>query len=106
MIKTKHTPGPWSVEIDEWKEGSGSISIPEIERTLHDSEWADRKDWERDLANAHLISAAPEMLQALERVQKFLSHDIDSGTDKYIAEKSDELQDLILLVIQKAKGGA
>lgn len=74
MSKTKHTPGPWTVEIDEWKENCGSISIPEIERTLHDSEWADQKDWERDLANARLIAAAPRLYAACVAVRKAISH--------------------------------
>lgn len=62
---------PWSVEVetdasidDEAEEGL-SISIREIHRLLHDHEWADAEDWDRDMANADLIAAAVNALPDL-----------------------------------------
>ena len=57
-----HTPGPWMVEdIEEGAEGYRHLSIPEIHRSLHDSEWAEPEDWGRDFTNACLIATAPDL---------------------------------------------
>lgn len=73
----KMTPGPWSVEIDEYDTDEHNISIPEIRRTLHDSEWADVKELPRDTANAHgivaLVNAYPRLREAIEQLQQDLS---------------------------------
>jgi hypothetical protein len=53
---SEHTPGPWKVQVEE-EDGLQNISIEEIHRALHDSEWADPEDFERDLANACRIVA-------------------------------------------------
>jgi hypothetical protein len=57
------TARPWHVEIecDQDNDGNelpGEVYIPEINRLLHDAEWADAEDWETDKANAALIVAA------------------------------------------------
>jgi len=60
-----HTPGPWSIDKEErWvihePEGkSGTLVVPEI--YLDDDE---------AIANARLIAAAPELLEALECLLK------------------------------------
>lgn len=59
-----HTPGPWSIDKEErWvihePEGkSGTLVVPEI--YLDDDE---------AIANARLIAAAPDLLEALESAQ-------------------------------------
>jgi hypothetical protein len=66
----KHTPGPWKYEAnyfnrpkDNNKEKSGTIisldgwNVAEI--------WKDFGDHSESTANAHLIAAAPELLEAL-----------------------------------------
>ena len=74
----KMTPGPWSVEIDEYDTDEHNISIPEIRRTLHDSEWADVKELPRDTANAHgivaLVNAYPALREAIEQAIKTQQH--------------------------------
>lgn len=59
------TPGPWSVDVDRPDEGELVITIPQIERTLHHPEWAQRSERRRDMANARLIVAAVNALPAL-----------------------------------------
>ncbi len=60
-----HTALPWSLEVEEYEASSGTITINEIHRILHDPEWADPEDWDRDLANAELIVRAVNAHQAL-----------------------------------------
>lgn len=75
-----HTPGPWTVEIEEYEENSGTITIPEINRILHDPEWAQEDEWELDVANARLIAAAPELLEACrEALEKLTELDTSEG---------------------------
>lgn len=66
MKTTNHTPGPWSIE---WNHQSNT---PEFIRAFVDGEMQDivemsgeGKDSET-LANAHLIAAAPKLLQVLK----------------------------------------
>ncbi len=63
--KASPTPLPWSLEVEEYECRSGTITISEINRLLHDNEWADPEDWDRDLANAELIVRAVNSHQAL-----------------------------------------
>lgn len=60
-----HTPTPWRVEVEEYEENSGQISIEPINRLLHDPDWADPEDWGRDLTNARFIVRAVNSHQAL-----------------------------------------
>lgn len=60
-MNSEPTPGPWTVDVEMDGDEGYSITIPEIGRKLHDAEWADLQDWDRDLANAYLIAAAPEL---------------------------------------------
>ena len=88
---TKHTPGPWSIDKEErWvihePEGkSGTLVVPEI--YLDDDE---------AIANARLIAAAPELLEALESFPGFLC-----GT-----ESGDAWIDQMRAAIAKARGEA
>ncbi len=90
------TKGKWSVEIDEYETDddgtviAGEISIPEINRTLHSTEWAESSDWQRDLDNAEFIAAAhnalPALLDELEAAREALSQiywkSIELGEDR------------------------
>lgn len=69
----KHTPGPWKVVADEQYD-----RFAEADRIVgYDIKSADGEivgsegisgDSEINLANAHLIAAAPDLLDALERI--------------------------------------
>ena len=66
MKKTKHTPGPWKIgnTSKAWNEtfriiGQGSRQVAQV------STDGARNDSDVNLANARLIAAAPELLEAL-----------------------------------------
>ncbi len=64
-MMSKHTPGPWRIiEI----RGRAVILEPEQDgHVCKISEWADEYAEEQE-ANARLIAAAPELLEALENL--------------------------------------
>jgi hypothetical protein len=64
MSEQKHTPGPW-------ESGNGTTSIygsdgKEVARRI----WHGPQDDERSLANARLIAASPEVLEALKGLRE------------------------------------
>jgi len=61
------TPGEWTVEMDgpDDDDSPCDVIIPEINRILHSTEWADSEDFERDVANARAMVAAHNALPAL-----------------------------------------
>ena len=63
----KSTPGEWTVEMDgpTDEDSPCDVIIPEINRILHSTEWADPEDFERDVANAEAIALAHNALPAL-----------------------------------------
>jgi len=94
---SKHTPGPWSIArsgfpVDAFGILSGDMAIGQ---TVY------IEDYDEHLANARLIAAAPEMLeackQALRRIEQL---DIDADP----AVGPDPTQDLLKAVIAKAEG--
>jgi hypothetical protein len=74
-MELKHTPGPWFAEDDDWTDGDsalitcdareGMVSIAKVEGggsgSGYDYEFA-----RQQAANAKLIAAAPELLDALQ----------------------------------------
>lgn len=66
MKQPKHTPGPWIVET--YHNGLFKI-IKELDKTKSLS----GQVWTRIEADAQLIAAAPEMLEALEYIKQLLS---------------------------------
>lgn len=109
----KSTPRPWSLEIEDYGDDERCVSIPEIVRSLHDCNWADPEDWERDLANARLIVKSvnlfPELVGALEAADKFISNGIDLGfirmPDADCPDPAKNVPPLIKAILKKAKGG-
>ena len=80
----KHTPGPWEVvcneDAQEW-----SIDAPNGESRMHYQAWEElavvygSDDWPGEgaaiaRANAHLIAAAPDLLEALTATEKALAN--------------------------------
>jgi hypothetical protein len=90
-MSTQHTPGPWRVEP---REGYGFKPRVLGERA-HVCEVGNavEEDWERWDADARLIAAAPDMLEALrECVQRFAST-LEEIKSLLIAHPIDEMQD-------------
>ena len=65
-----HTPGPWTVEIDRWHYDTASTVVAGAERQTFPFRellvQVGGTDVGRQEANARLIAAAPELLEAIE----------------------------------------
>lgn len=98
--KTKHTPGPWSVLDEENRTyvidaEDCTVAIIPMDRTPGNTERAD----------AALISAAPEMLEALDIALSALS-DVNLASSNDAVRKSVYFaHSKVSAVIEKAKGG-
>ncbi len=62
---SKHTPGPWDVESD----GTSVAMANQVCVVAPSPDWADN---DTTKANARLIAAAPELLEALSIVSRWL----------------------------------
>jgi hypothetical protein len=83
--QAKHTPGPWRVEI------IGTFGYTVVGPAKEQSE-----------ANAHLIAAAPELLEACRRALIVL--DMFVSSDR--GEQEGSTRDIIVSAIAKAEGTA
>jgi hypothetical protein len=80
----KHTPGPWQTRIDRYEE---RIDIQALDNGVPGytvaSAWGGGDEMARDIkANAHLIAAAPELLEALEALRKELRQHVKFDVKK------------------------
>lgn len=103
-MKHKHTPGPWIVRDETNEEGFGPFYIchPGVRSIAVTCGRGTHKLVEIGRANAHLISAAPEMLQILEAL---LSDDrVDLLQSFVINGEFRDPRETISAVIAKAKG--
>ena len=101
-MTTKHTPGPWTTTGPNVRADNGALVA-----TAQDH-WNDHKTpQEEKEANAQLISAAPELLEALEEVTTELgwmgNGPRDSDREAF-ARRVKELRGLSLTAIAKAEG--
>ncbi len=87
MKNTKHTPGPWVIET--YHDGFFKITTPNFKI-------GDEVAY-RGAADKALLEAAPEMLEALEAVEKHLMNHGETHAEV-------KLRDLCLDVIATAKG--
>ena len=97
MTRAAFTPGPWHVKPSR-SDGDELLEVNSNSRhiTLHMIEAAE------DIANARLIAAAPELLQACEDAEQFTrGFDIDESQPS-VKWLSSQLR----AAIAKAKGGA
>ena len=90
MKKTKHTPGPWTYADGVLKSDNESLAILVIPKNVVSNE-------PERIANARLIAAAPELLEALEH----LSREICAG--EYVKHSPDALRKLNAAIV-KARG--
>ena len=99
MTDTKHTPGPWfERDGDDYVYGANNraVALP----------LADLGNFKELYANAHLISAAPDLLDALEICVNFGRAYADATDDKWLRQAV--LNDVAKAeaAIAKAKGAA
>ena len=71
MSKTKHTPGLWRVERDDVRDVNLTI-FNDLDRIVADCDFGGRT---QAVANANLIAAAPDLLAALEGLNRGPSDD-------------------------------
>lgn len=114
MSKPKHTPGPWFIKPTPsgtfgrgWKEISPSVVTC---AEYHSSRDGVVCGVQMSDANAHLISAAPDMLEALLLAESAMNHmgDALNGMDAVIDEDQEHFQafEKVRAAIAKAKGEA
>jgi hypothetical protein len=84
MAKTKHTPGPWQLwgdefdeEIDIIRDGQGA----RMDRTV-----ATVRACREVKANAHLIAAAPDLLDALQELVPLIAAEYPYQADVWLAK--------------------
>ena len=94
MNNTLHTPGPWKCDLVSLKiwanDGNAEIARTSSDVSIHEEE-----------ANAHLISAAPDLLSALEAAVARVQIANEEGDPILSAWLPDALS-----AIAKAKGAA
>ena len=95
IMNTQHTPGPWKITSLEFIDDSLGGGIARVysrqTRSLEELE-----------ANARLIAAAPEMLEALKDQEKFwVMREAELGL---LSTKANELLARIRAAIAKAEG--
>lgn len=79
----KHTPGPWEFTVNAHPNAEGYVFCSIWARGMNDSDCNVARTFQPSavshaqvLANAHLISAAPEMLEALKHAERVMDHAI------------------------------
>jgi hypothetical protein len=95
-MSAKHTPGPWEIDFTEY--GGFAVFVPPSHDMGHSLVICRRGPWivreEQSHANARLIAAAPELLEALEDAAMELD---DAG--------KREAANVARAAIEKATGG-
>jgi hypothetical protein len=102
---SKHTPGPWTVELDVVRNGDVHVFAAEMfgvaEIDVREDQFdAGAPPMETALANARLISCAPDLLAAATQAHRLLIQLSRSGWQ-------DDVQDAISILhtaIQKVEG--
>ncbi len=92
---SKHTPGPWSLPFITERPIQQEVFGPDERIARVELPGNSRHD--EQVANARLIAAAPELLDALEK----LLHETDEGTQLCAREFAEQAK----AAIAKAKGG-
>lgn len=105
-----HTPGPWSVFNHSWCETSviaigfdHSICLLDINHATEESQEADEAQME---ANARLIAAAPELLEALKEALACGMVPVSSANEGGAVMYSEHVRvaDMIRAAVAKAEG--
>ena len=100
----KRTPGPW--EVQDYPEEPGKLGFYRINIRNDDGKWSMSdiaRTWKK--ANAHLIAAAPDLLEAVELAQGHLQHLIENGLLVRDHEETYYINKMLGTTIQKAKKG-
>ncbi len=77
MTKTKHTPAPWVLKPDPDADNRWDMVVVSDHRYIQ----CEGRTYEEAQANAQLIVAAPELLEALKLVMKHAIYDYETNDD-------------------------
>ena len=98
---SKHTPGPWI------QDKYGNIKTPSGQMLVTDGVALGGYSTNESRGNARLISAAPELLQALNKIMRIFPTGLDmaeAGWDIDYINKALEAKDIASKAIGKATG--
>lgn len=110
MTEAKHTPGPWHYDWTQKVNGViQSYAVGPARRPLDEIDHIDTivevdNDTNNAEANARLIAAAPELLEALEQSLDWTVDFIESGDAGFWDVDKDENVIRMRSAIAKAKG--
>ena len=96
MIKPKHTPGPWTVELAEGVRVLDANGRRVASVSLLSWKLAEPRSEAEICMNAQLIAAAPDLYEALEAIQKARFHP-DPG-------EMSEANNMAAAALAKARG--
>lgn len=109
MSEAKHTPGPWEVQPNAWDQGASIaivspangwkvaiIQYDEDIQIVNDPDMETVKRHPQEMADAHLIAAAPDLLQACKDALNDITQTVnyDEGDSQTLATVK-ALQDAI-----------
>lgn len=104
MSTSKHTPGPWSVSKDGDDYNITYNTDGNWLATVYDD---DDPVAGRPESDASLIAAAPELLEALRRAERFITNGLELGYIRVPSMPNPVVGDtlgIILAAIAKAEG--
>lgn len=104
-----HTPGPWDFRGSLGPTSNPHLKGPHVVEAANGSQIAILNGWRSDVseANARLIAAAPELLDALTRMLKQFPADSDlyaAGWDSSAINEACDAYDAARAAIRKATG--
>lgn len=93
---SKHTPGPWNYTMDKERGWDFKLTADHGKTAIVSGCGCCDSPWVSCEADARLIAAAPELLEALELVVSF----VDAGQGTWTVEEQNKAR----AAIAKAKG--
>ena len=100
-MTAQHTLGPWSLITDTTKLGvAGDIVTPET-TIASVNMWEQTNNPGAPLANARLIAAAPDMLEALRYVE---TRCVSEAAYPHACIEDRKMRDMVVAAIAKAEG--
>lgn len=88
--QVRHTPGPWRVANNGRSVLAGSVKINQQNGPAAQSAAVSALQERELMANAKLIAASPELLEALQRIREDLIHQLNPHTYRVNFQYVDE----------------
>jgi hypothetical protein len=100
---SKHTPGPWFIKTEGKTIGIGVQSLSGIARINPFGNENEGEPIETDMANAKLIAAAPDMLEALKLAETRLN-ELEKHFGKQGHSSSDTIKQIKAAIAKATEG--